>query len=224
MKKDLLLLLDTVLGFVLGAVAVLMAVATIHLDINNIGSTMSEESLTEAMQEIILLIIVATYAWLAWKNAKMRPALVLVAGFFACMLLRELDYWFGLAGLHWLPPTALTAALCVFYAARKPREAVRGLARFTEAKPFAALMTGLLTVLVFSRLFGMKAIWIGLLGDDYPRQIKIFAEEGVELFGYIQCFLATAFYALLEWRKKRSYSEEAPTLLVLSEATERITS
>lgn len=222
MKKDLLLLADKALGFVLCAVIILLAMAAVHLDINIFGSTFSEQSFTEAMQELLLVAIVALYAVQAVKNAEMRPAFVLIAGFFACMLLREMDYWFGLTGLHWLAPVVLTAGLCIFYAAKEMRKTVRGLAVFSETQPFVLIMTGLLTVLVFSRLFGMKMIWAGLLGSDYPRWVKIFAEEGVELFGYAQCFLGSAFYALMECRKYRVYSKAVPTLPL--SATERITS
>lgn len=223
MKKDLLILADKALVFVLCAVAILLAMAAIHLDINMFSGKLSELSFTELSQELLLVIMVALYACHAVKNSEMRPAFVLVAGFFACMLLRELDSWFGMAGLHWLPPVVLTAGLCIFYAAKRPRKTLRGLVRFTETQPFALIMSGLLTILVFSRLFGMKAIWIGMMGEDFSYLVKTFAEEGVELFGYVQCFLGSAFYTQLEWRKKRAYSEAPPALLV-SEATERITS
>lgn len=229
MKEDLLLLLTHALRFMFCAVVVLLLMVAIYLDIHLLGSAatelaMSERSVTEVTQEILLLIIVAIYAYVSWENKKMRPALVLVGGFFACMFLREMDYWFGLAGLHWLPPVVAVAALCIFYAAKRPEATVSGLARFVEMQHFAALMNGLLTVLVFSRLFGMSAVWNSLLGNDFPRWVKIFAEEGVELLGYSQCFLATFFYARLERREKQHHSAEAFTPLTASEATERMTS
>lgn len=224
-KEDLLLLKSKLFGFILGAAVIVLAFAAIYLDINIVGSASSEASITEAVQEFLLLVCAVIYCALARKNKDMRPALVLVGGFFMCMLIRELDAWFGDNGLHWLPPALLVAGLSIFYAARRLTQSIHGLARFSENQSFTLLMSGLVTVLVFSRLFGMKAVWVGLLGPDYPRWVKIFAEEGLELFGYAQCFLATVYYAWLNLREKReaAQAEPAETPLV-SGATERITS
>lgn len=56
------------------------------------------------------------------------------------------------------------------------------------------LATGLLIVLVFSRLFGMNALWENLMLDGYNRVVKNMAEEGCELLGYSLCTLASVRY------------------------------
>lgn len=223
MKENMLNLANKLLGFTLASALALLAVLAMHLDINIFDTGLQEVSFTEGMQEGLLLVTVLLYLFLARKNAEMRPALVLVAGFFACMFIRELDSFFSFLGLHWLPLALLAAGAAIFYAAKRPQSTLGGLVKFSETQPFALLMGGLLTVLVFSRLFGMKSLWIGLLGQDYPRPVKNFAEEGIELFGYVQCFFASACYAFQECRSKaRAYSETAT--LLGSEATERPTS
>ena len=46
-------------------------------------------------------------------------------------------------------------------------------------------LCGLLTVLVFSRLFGSNYLWEPLMGEEYIRCAKNMAEEGLELLGYL---------------------------------------
>lgn len=203
MKKDVQLLLYNAACFIISAIAIIIIMIVMHIDISIVNSYMSEESFTEAMQELTLLAIIAIYARMAWKNQKMRPAFVLIAGFFACMFWREMDYWFGLMGFHWLPLVVVTAGACIYYAARQFEKTVHGLARFSQTKSFVLVMAGILTILVFSRLYGMKIIWIGLMGENYERWVKIFAEEGLELFGYTLCLLGSIFYALNERRNKK---------------------
>ncbi len=52
------------------------------------------------------------------------------------------------------------------------------------------LVTGVMLLLVFSRLFGMGSFWHNVMGDDYVRAVKNIAEEGTELLAY--CLIAFA--------------------------------
>lgn len=52
------------------------------------------------------------------------------------------------------------------------------------------LITGVMLLLVFSRLFGMGSFWHNIMGADYVREVKIIAEEGTELLAY--CLIAFA--------------------------------
>jgi hypothetical protein len=49
-------------------------------------------------------------------------------------------------------------------------------------------------VLVFSRLFGMQAMWHAILADGYVRIVKNAVEEGSESFGYMLCLTASIGY------------------------------
>ena len=56
------------------------------------------------------------------------------------------------------------------------------------------LISGLLAILVFSRLFGMQALWLAILDDGYVRVVKNVVEEGSESFGYMLCLTASIGY------------------------------
>ncbi len=47
------------------------------------------------------------------------------------------------------------------------------------------LVSGFITVMVFSRLLGQQLFWQSVLQDDYLRLVGRVVEEGCELFGYL---------------------------------------
>ncbi|EOW9564629.1 transporter, partial [Enterobacter hormaechei] len=55
-------------------------------------------------------------------------------------------------------------------------------------------LSGLLAVLVFSRLFGMQVLWHDILEHGYMRVVKNVVEEGSESFGYMLCLAASLGY------------------------------
>ncbi|CDL60957.1 FIG00731417: hypothetical protein [Klebsiella pneumoniae IS39] len=67
------------------------------------------------------------------------------------------------------------------------------------------MISGLLAILVFSRLFGMHGLWYAVLEENYARVVKNTVEEGSESFGYMLCLTATlatpATFAV--WRDRR---------------------
>lgn len=203
MKSDLYTLGKKLLIFFLFATFVAVALAVIYLDISVFKPEMSEDSNIEMLQEGILIVTVLMYGFMAKKDLSMRPALLLAGGFFACMFIREWDSVFTRYGLHWLPFALAVTAACIFYAARNLERAVRGMVRFAETQPFMMIMVGVVTILLFSRIFGMSVLWQSLLGDSYERWVKTFAEESLELFGYVQCFTGTLLY-MLSSRKQRA--------------------
>lgn len=52
---------------------------------------------------------------------------------------------------------------------------------------YGILLSGLLAVLVFSRLFGMQVLWHDITEHGYMRVVKNAVEEGSESFGYMLC-------------------------------------
>ncbi len=59
---------------------------------------------------------------------------------------------------------------------------------------YGILLSGLLAVLVFSRLFGMQVLWHAILEHGYMRVVKNAVEEGSESFGYMLCLAASLGY------------------------------
>ncbi|MBR6511297.1 MAG: hypothetical protein IKT51_03525, partial [Phascolarctobacterium sp.] len=142
------------------------------------------------------------FLWLALK--KNVSGLWLVGGFLACMFIRELDSLFDKI-FHgaWVYVAIPIVCLCVLKAWKYGLESiVNSLAEFMRTQAFTRLSSGLLTVLVFSRLIGYKPMWKLAMGKHFYWNVKFIAEEGTELFGYSIIFLAAIEYAYYLLNKK----------------------
>jgi len=64
-------------------------------------------------QEIILPVCVFLFVILARMKSGMRYTYYLIAGFFACMFIREMDFLFGLVGLPWIITVLLVAGASI---------------------------------------------------------------------------------------------------------------
>ena len=62
---------------------------------------------------------------------------------------------------------------------------------------FGSMATGL-GVLIFSRIFGMVALWHIILSDGYARLAKTAVEEGIELLTYSMWLSAAIEYYLAQ--------------------------
>ena len=95
-------------------------ITTINIDYFFLENNLSERSLTELFQQLLLLACVVIFTWSAEKVEDSRTLYILIAGFFACMFLRELDYYFDMI-VHgfWVYPTLLLAGLVISYAVKK---------------------------------------------------------------------------------------------------------
>ncbi len=106
----------------------LLPVVSIYLDVVILGNNVGEVSVTEFTQEGLLLIAAIIFWYGAWKKPAIRGFLVLVAGFFSCMFIREMDafldnVWHG----FWFWPALVVALVVIFYA--------RLIAKNTTQKP-----------------------------------------------------------------------------------------
>ena len=163
-------LLRSLLFFFGAAVAAALAVLCLWVDIRVFGNDIPEVSLTEVVQESVLAVIVLVHLLLARKYAHLRYSNILIGGFFLAMLIRELDGLFDL----------LSHGSWVW---------------FTRTPYYGMMISGLLAILVFSRLFGMHGLWYAVLEENYARVVKNTVEEGSESFGYMLCLTATLGYA-----------------------------
>lgn len=182
--------------FFLGAAA-LSSIAVLCLwgDIYLFDYDIPEISLTEIVQELVLAGIVAIHFLLAKKHELLRYCNILVGGFFLTMLIRELDAVFDLISHGSWVWFALLATFCaVILPLKHYRQTLAQLTEYTRSPWYGVMLSGLLAVLVFSRLFGMQAMWHAILADGYVRIVKNAVEEGSESFGYMLCLTASIGY------------------------------
>lgn len=192
MQSDLLFIRNRALSFIAFSILLCIMMGLVYIDVNWMNNAVHETSLTEITQETLLLVIACLWFFHAYRRTALRPAMVLVGGFFTCMLIRELDFLFDeISHGSWVWFALAVTALSVIPALRRPRETVALLSDILRHPGWGMMCAGLLTVLVYSRLFGMHELWEHMMGADYNRVVKNIAEEGCELLGYSFCLFAT---------------------------------
>lgn len=183
-KESLPLLRVVMEGVALAVLASLVPLA-VYIDIAVIGHGLPDVSVTEALQESILLATALLFFASAWHRPEYRSFLVLVGGFFTCMLIRELDYAFdAISHGFWVWPAVLVAIASISFGLRGAFMAPMG--HFIQGRGYPFILFGLITVIVFSRIFGSGSLlWEDLMGADYQHAYKSAIQEGIELFGYV---------------------------------------
>lgn len=186
LQNDLQQLKKTGIFFLLFIALVCAGFGLIYLDIAIANTQMLEVSFTEIGQELMLAICAGLF-WLSRGTDAQKGLNALAGGFFACMLIRELDGLFDpISHSFWLWPALATAAICIFKAVGKRNsrlQTLSALAHFTRQASFTMIVAGL-GVLVFSRIFGMGTLWHHILQEGYQRLAKTTTEEGLELLAY----------------------------------------
>ncbi|MFW9047491.1 transporter [Klebsiella sp. C244] len=152
--------------------------------------------MTEVVQESVLAVIVLVHFLLARNYPHLRYSNILIGGFFLAMLIRELDGLFDiLSHGSWVWFALLATAGSLLAPLRHLRQTLSQLAAYTRTPYYGMMISGLLAILVFSRLFGMHGLWYAVLNENFARVVKNTVEEGSESFGYMLCLTATLGYA-----------------------------
>ncbi|MBK0094247.1 hypothetical protein [Erwinia sp. S59] len=197
-----LLICRKCVAFFIASLFIGFAMSAVYIDVNWMHNALHENSVTEVLQEIILVIIMGLFFWSSGKRPEQRGGLILIGGFYLCMLIRELDDIFDMISHgSWLWFALATTAICVFLSLRASTSTITGLTDFLQHRTWLMTATGLIIVLVFSRLIGMHQLWQHLMLDGYNRVVKNMAEEASELMGYCVCLLSTVLF-LKETREK----------------------
>lgn len=196
-----LLFKELVLPFIFISLLSAGVIATINIDFFFLENNLSEHSLTELFQQLLLLASAAIFIWSATKVEESRTLFILVAGFFGCMFLRELDYYFDMI-VHgfWFYPTILLASSVIIYSMKHSAYLISSVRSFSQTNAYFNILVGLIIIMVFSRLFGSGTLWKAVMNDDYHHIYKTIIQEGLELFGYMFLFIGS-FYQFRSVKK-----------------------
>lgn len=195
MREHITLISREMAAFLISGSLLVFCMAMVYIDVAWMHNALHETSFTEITQAVMLTLLAALFFRAASQRPEQRSALILVGGFYSCMLIRELDYLFDLIRHGaWLWFALATTAASLALALRTPAQILPGLATLLQHRSWQMMAAGLLAILVFSRLFGMHQLWQQLMLEGYNRVVKNMAEEGCELFGYTLCLIASLRY------------------------------
>lgn len=196
-KQDSTTILQTAKNIMITTLLCLSVIAVQRLDYFWLENSLGEQSITELLQALFLLFSLLCFYQLKRANYLPRAAM-LVSGFFAVLLIRELDVYFDIISHgFWIYPALSVAFWCVVYALRKGK-LVEQMSTLLADKNMQTLITFIVLLFVFSRLYGMGDFWEAVMGEHYVRDIKDISEETIELL----CYAFIAFYA---YKVKRLY-------------------
>ena len=152
------LLFPTIEFMVLAAIMIAVPVI-VGLDVDVFLYGSSEVSATELTQEALILLSAIVSGITAIRHPASRSWLVLVSGFFACMFLREIDFWLDrVSHGFWVYPTAITGLAAISYSARNRDGFLDAAADYLATRSHAYIAVGLLIVVLFSRLAGTRGL------------------------------------------------------------------
>ena len=186
--------------------ACIIVTSILYLEVVIIGGTCGEDSLVEAMQVLLLFVSSILFLQVAETTKHIAGGMYLISGFILCMALRELDAVTDLIPyVSWVHLVAIAVSGSAWLAYKNKDTVIRGLAVFARSRASVFMMTGLVCVLIFSRLFGSKHIWYTLYDVERVRILKNVVEEGLEFFGDALIFASS----MMIFRKYRSPTQTA---------------
>lgn len=208
--EDVRVIKRAALSFLVLVLGMLWAPVAVLLDVVVIGHGMPEHGVTEISQETVLLLATLLMYTMVIKLPSQRGFLLLVAGLFLSMFLRELDYLFDkISHGYWKYPVTLVVLLTFALAALFRNTVVSAMAEATRSVPFAYILAGLAIVLFFSRIFGTGSLWGAILdagaGVNAPALVKNSVQEGLELLGYVLILYGNVLFFL---QHRRSVQRE----------------
>ncbi len=150
----------------------------------------------EVLESIFTLSTALIFLFAARVDSTRESCVILLTGVLFCIFIRESDYFLDvLVAPHvWKVLVSLMLVFMAGYVATHLNRVVVSVSDFTHHSSFGIFLSGLLVVIVFSRLFGHGEFWKELLHRGQYRIVKTIVEEGVELMGYFLLLIASCEY------------------------------
>ncbi len=145
----------------------------------------TEYSFVQLAQTVTLVMGILAMGRLLYL--KVLPQLsFLVVALLACALVRESDSFLdALADGLWQTMATLILVGTVFHLVPQRKTMQTQIAYLGGHFSFGLMLSGFIIIMGFSRVFGRGAMWQQIMGAHYNKSIKNFAEESIELLGYV---------------------------------------
>lgn len=159
----------------------------------------SEETLTEHMQDILTFLSAILFFYASRISSKLKVASVLLAALTAMMFVREFDTYLDMYVFDGAWQTIVYSILaCTFvYLIRKRGTIFSSIQAYTQTPSYGICLSGLVTLLAFSRIMGRGEFWHSIMGESYVRIVKNIVEEGIETLGYTLILISAIELVLL---------------------------
>ena len=186
----------------------LMCAGAIGLYFLNPSFEIEVENLIELGQEAFLLAASLIMMHTASKAKAFSGGLWLIAGFLMTLFIRELDGWFDIITHGFWVYVALIWLIFLAYVVKSSgfKTVLPGLGHFIGHKAYPLMCVGVACLLVYSRFYGMKALWAlysdSSCGSFY--EVKSLSEESTELLAYMMIFFSTVFYTYDLMKKRKA--------------------
>jgi hypothetical protein len=166
----------------------------------------SEFTYVEYGQSLLLFLCSAIgIGFYLSKNTKeFRYIFLLIFGLSTAALIREQDIYFEELLGHgaWPYPVYAVLGFVAFKVYKGWGEAWKQVVGYVSSKSYAFMTFGMITVFIFSRLYGRTKFWETVMEEKYFRSVKNVSEECLELYGYLFMFFAVVELVILV-RKNR---------------------
>jgi len=153
----------------------------------------------EILESVFALVTALIFLFAGRLDCRRASFVSLLAMVLFCAVIRESDYFLDeLVGRHtWKILVGLVVVFIIFHIRRNLKSILDSLMDFISQPSFGVFMSGVLVLLVFSRLFGCGFFWKELIKGEYYYVIKTIAEESVEQMGYFLMLVASCEYLIL---------------------------
>lgn len=169
-----------------------------------------EESLTEIVQELTLLVMAIVSFIVAGRYHPYRVFNRLLGVIALLSLIREFNNFLGhhLYDGAWQTGVLFVLVGAAPYFGRRFRSLMREVRIVSTSYAFGILLIGGLVLHVFSRLYGLSNLWINIMGDNYLRRVARVSEESIELLAYVIVFIGICELGLLTKAASRAIGAE----------------
>jgi hypothetical protein len=162
----------------------------------------SEFSPVEILQNVLLLLCIGIFGWIASRDRLRRPFALGFCALFGICFVRELDFFFDFYGVDnlWQVLCASLLAITLVYLGRHWHRFEQGLRRSWPSTGLAIILVSFILLIPFAQLVGHNALWQQILGENYVRVVKVAVEEFIELGAYAVLGIGTLEF-LYSWSR-----------------------
>jgi len=163
----------------------------------------TEYSFVQLAQSLALVMGIVAAGLLFYR--KVLPQLsFLIVVLLTCALVREADAFLDqLVDGLWQAMVTLILVGAVFHLFAQRKALNTQIEWLSGHFSLGLMMSGFVIVAGFARYFGQGALWQKIMGEQYNRSVKNFAEESIELLGYVLLTIGVIEFSVAALRQFR---------------------